>query len=559
MENTTPLSTEDSFTQDLGARLRETLQKNWDLVAYSTHTGEQVYYREVAVKVLEIHDLLRQAKIKPGEKVAILGHNSPHWATVYIALLAYGAIVVPVPRSLRPKMIYRILEHSAARALFVCEHVWENLNEFYLSYLQLIVGFPNWSILFAKESALRNGGSEQLPKASLSKKKLCEQMESFYIHDSEEPVVLNYTSDTVGFPKGVLLPARSLLANIRYAERVVPLKPKDVIVSYLPFEHIYGQVFDFLYGFLMGAHIHILSSAPTLAALLKAFQSYRPRLILLLPSLFQRIFQSSIPHCANKKVIRSMLRFPVVGDWLQYFFRSRLERTFGGNFISVVIGGYHFNPQIESFLRTIHFRYSVGYGLTESGALVTYKAPGRGTPNSVGKVVDGMELEIQNLDKNGVGNICIRGLNLMLGYHNPFDTNVTSVVSNGWFDTGDLGYLDQNNYLHVKGRSVNALVLPSGHRIYPEELENLMNTMPYVQESLLEERKGELVMLVQPSLLTRRRRQLSEAQLFFEMERNRERLNQRLGASVRVSRIELQYRPFELTTKLSVRRPGAHC
>ncbi len=355
------------------------------------------------------------------------------------------------------------------------------------------------------------------------------------------------------------MPARSLLANIRYAERVVPLKPKDVIVSYLPFEHIYGQVFDFLYGFLMGAHIHILSSAPTLAALLKAFQSYRPRLILLLPSLFQRIFQSSIPHCANRKVIRSMLRFPVVGDWLQYFFRSRLERIFGGNFISVVIGGYHFNPQIESFLRTIHFRYSVGYGLTESGALVTYKAPGRGTPNSVGKVVDGMELEIQNLDKNGVGNICIRGLNLMLGYHNPFDTNVTSVVSNGWFDTGDLGYLDQNNYLYVKGRSVNALLLPSGHRIYPEELENLMNTMPYVQESLLEERKGELVMLVQPSLLARRRRQLSEAQLFFEMERNRERLNQRLGASVRVSRIELQYRPFELTTKLSVRRPGAHC
>lgn len=559
MENTTPLSTEDLFTQDLGARLRETLQTHWDLVAYSTHTGEQVYYREVAVKVLEIHELLRRAKIKPGDKVAVLGYNSPYWATTYVALLAYGAVVVPVPRALRSKMIYRILQHSGARALFLCEHLWENLNEFYLSYLQLIVGFPNWSVLFVKESALRDCSFEQVSKVALAKEKIWEQMGAFHTYSSEDPVVLNYTSGTVGFPKGVLLPVRSLLANIRYAERVVPLKPKDVIVSYLPFEHIYGQVFDFLYGFLMGAHIHILSSAPTLAALLKAFQSYHPRLILLLPSLFQRILQSSIPHCANRKVIRSMLRLPVVGGWLQYFFRRRLERIFGSNFISVVIGGYHFNPQIEDFLRTIHFRYSVGYGLTENGALVTYQGPETGKQNSVGQVVEGVELEIQDLDENGVGNICIRGLNLMLGYHNPFDTNVTSVSRNGWFDTGDLGYLDQNNYLYVKGRSVNALVLPSGHRIYPEELENLMNTMPYVQESLLVERRGELVMLVQPSLLTSRRRQLSEAQLFFEMERNRERLNQRLGSSVRVSKIELQYHPFELTTKLSVRRPGAHC
>ncbi len=559
MENTTPLSTEDLFTQDLGARLRETLQTHWDLVAYSTHTGGQVYYREVAVKVLEIHELLRQAKIKPGDKVAVLGYNSPYWATTYVALLAYGAVVVPVPRSLRSKMIYRILQHSGARALFLCEHLWENLNEFYLSYLQLIVGFPNWSVLFVKESALQNCSFEQVSKAALTKEKIWEQMGAFHTYASEDPVVLNYTSGTVGFPKGVLLPARSLLANIRYAERVVPLKSKDVIVSYLPFEHIYGQVFDFLYGFLMGAHVHILSSTPSLSALLKAFQTYHPRLILLLPSLFQRIFQSSIPHCANRKGIRSLLRLPVVGGWVQYFFRRRLERILGSNFISVVIGGYHFNPQIEDFLRTIHFRYSVGYGLTENGALVTYQGPETGKQYSVGQVVEGVELEIQDLDENGVGNICIRGLNLMLGYHNPFDTNVSSVFRKGWFDTGDLGYLDQNNYLYVKGRSVNALLLPSGHRIYPEELENLMNTMPYVQESLLVERRGELVMLVQPSLLTRRRRQLSEAQLFFEMERNRERLNQRLGTSVRVSRIELQYHPFELTTKLSVRRPGAHC
>ena len=540
--------------QDLGTLLHKALDRYWDLVAYSTHAGEHMYYRDIAASVIQLHELLRQAGIAPGDKVALLGRNSPQWATVYIAVVSYGAIVVPISHHLRPKLVYRLLQHSGARALFLCDHIWEELNEFYLSYLQLIVGFHSWEVFLCKRECLKSWHFVPPTLATTHKKELLKRLSHCAPHHPDDPVVLIYTAGTTGFPKGVLLPARSLLSNLCYAERVVPLAPRDAVVSYLPFSHIYGQVFDFLYGFVSGAHLHILSSAPSLRRMAAAFRRYHPKLILLFPALFARIVKEILPTWWSKGWVQSLLSTSLVGVGLQLFFRRRLERFFGDNFISVVVGGSHFNPQIEEFLRTIHFRYSMGYGLTESGSLVSYKASNVGLSLSVGQVVDGVELAIRNCDTNGVGNIYIRGENLMLGYHTPLEKEYISVDGQGWFDTGDLGYLDKNHYLYVKGRSANALPLEGGRRACPEELESLMNTMPYVQESLLVERQGELVMLVQPLWLEGRHHRLSEAQLFLEMERNRDRLNRHVGAEVRVARVELQYDSFEMTAKQSVRR-----
>lgn len=558
MENATAQEALDLQEQDLGTLLHTTLDRHWDLVAYSTYAEEQVYYRDIASGIVQLHELLRQAGIVRGDKIALLGRNSPQWAITYLAVISYGATVVPVSHVLRPKMVYRILQHAEVRGLFLCDHIWEELNEFYLSYLQFIVGFHSWEVFLCKRESLKHWHFKPSILETTSKEELLRQIGERCPHHPDAPIVLNYTTGTVDFPKGVLLPARSLLSNLAYAARILPLAPQDSVVSYLPFSHIYGQVFDFLYAFVSGAHLHILSGAPSLGRIAAAFRRYQPRLIVLFPALFSRIFKETLPSWWNKTWLRTLLSLSVVGGVLQRFFCKRLNRFFGDNFASVVVGGAHFNPQIEEFLQTIHFRYSMGYGLTESGSLVAYKTTDTGQHLSVGRAIDGVELSIRNQDANGVGNICIRGRNLMLGYYNSLETPQDAVDAQGWFDTGDLGYLDKNHYLYVKGRSVNALSLEGGSRAYPEELESFMNTMPYVQESLLVERRGELVMLVQPLLVGGKHRHLSEARLFLEMERNRERLNRRMDAGVSVARVELQYGAFEMTPKHSVLRQSYH-
>ena len=558
MENATAQEALDLQEQDLGTLLHTVFDRHWDLVAYSTYAEERVYYRDIASGIVQLHELLRQAGIVRGDKIALLGRNSPQWAVAYLAVISYGAIVVPVSYLLRPKMVYRILQHAEVRGLFLCDHIWEELNEFYLSYLQFIVGFHSWEVFLCKRESLKSWHFKPSILETSSKEELLRLIGACGPHHPDVPVVLNYTTGTVDFPKGVLLPARSLLSNLAYAARVLPLVPQDTVVSYLPFSHIYGQVFDFLYAFVSGAHLHILSNALSLGRISAAFRRYQPRLILLFPALFSRIFKETFPSWWNTSWLHTLLSLSVVGGVLQRFFCKRLNRFFGDNFASVVVGGAHFNPQIEEFLQTIHFRYSMGYGLTESGSLVAYKTMDMGQHLSVGRAIDGVELSIRNQDANGVGNICIRGRNLMLGYYNSLETPPDAVDAQGWFDTGDLGYLDKNLYLYVKGRSVNALSLGGGFRAYPEELESVMNTMPYVQESLLVERRGELVMLVQPLLVGGKHRHLSEARLFLEMERNRERLNRRMDAGVSVARVELQYGAFEMTPKHSVLRQSYH-
>lgn len=522
-------------------------------VAFTEATGREVTYQDLAHTVDQLHDFFRRAALQPGDRVALLGHNSANWAAVYVATITYGAVIVPLPETAKPNSIYPILEHAEAKLLFVSELLWEELNEFRLVGLQAILSLQDWRLLHSVDPSLHDWLQVLLALPRTEYSVLLERMARYYSHTSETPVVLSYTTGSVDTPKGVLLAMRSLMLNVRYARKVVLLTLGESLVAALPYSHIYGQIFDLLYGLLSGAHTHLLPSTPSLQIICEAFERYKPRLIQIVPSSFERIFKSVVPAWWQRPLPHLMLTLPLIGQRLRKRIRSRLNHLFGDEFMTVVLGGTLLNPVIEDFLHFIGFRYSLGYGLTESAALVTYRTVDANTTRTVGRPIEGVEVSIRDADPTGVGSIFIRGENLMLGYFKNTAVPCDSFDDLGWFDTGDLGYLDKNNYLYVKGRRKNALCM-NGTFVCPEEIESLMNTMPQVQDSLLVERDGELVILVQPMPNRNVRRQLSEAELFFLMERNRERVNAKLHAPVRIDRVQIQYLPFELTTKQSIRR-----
>ena len=526
----------------------------WERVAFTEADGTDVRYEDLAYKVDQLHQLFRRAGLQTGGRVALLGYNSAHWAAVYIATITYGAIIVPLPEDVKDRGLYRILEHAEAKLLFVSEQIWEELNEFYLANLEAIICLQNWQIFNTQNPLLHEWEHIQAVAPKREKAWLFSRMEKYFQHSPETPITLSYSSGTTGTPKGVLLAMRSFVHNMHCARKEVLLAVGDPLVASLPFSHIYGQVFELLYGVLSGAHTYMLSSSPSVSAMSEAFIHYQPRLIQLVPSIFERIFKSVIPTWWQRPFPHFLLSLPLLGSYLRAWLRKQLGGLFGNNFTKVVLGGTLLNPVIEEFLHFIDFRYTLGYGLTESAALVTYRPVNANMTRTVGRPIEGMEVTIRDTDFTGAGTIFIRGVNLMLGYFKDAVETCSSFDDQGWFNTGDLGYVDKNNYLYVRGRRENALSLENGALVSPEELESLMNTMPHVQDSLVVERDGELVVLVQPTQEASAKRRLSEAELFFLMERNRERLNARLRAPVRLARVQIQYQPFELTMKQNIRR-----
>ena len=526
----------------------------WERVAFTEADGTDVRYEDLAYKVDQLHQLFRRAGLQTGGRVALLGYNSAHWAAVYIATITYGAIIVPLPEDVKDRGLYRILEHAEAKLLFVSEQIWEELNEFYLANLEAIICLQNWQIFNTQNPLLHEWEHIQAVAPKREKAWLFSRMEKYFQHSPETPITLSYSSGTTGTPKGVLLAMRSFVHNMHCARKEVLLAVGDPLVASLPFSHTYGQVFELLYGVLSGAHTYMLSSSPSVSAMSEAFIHYQPRLIQLVPSIFERIFKSVIPTWWQRPFPHFLLSLPLLGSYLRARLRKQLGGLFGNNFTKVVLGGTLLNPVIEEFLHFIDFRYTLGYGLTESAALVTYRPVNANMTRTVGRPIEGMEVTIRDTDFTGAGTIFIRGVNLMLGYFKDAVETCSSFDDQGWFNTGDLGYVDKNNYLYVRGRRENALSLENGALVSPEELESLMNTMPHVQDSLVVERDGELVVLVQPTQEASAKRRLSEAELFFLMERNRERLNARLRAPVRLARVQIQYQPFELTMKQNIRR-----
>lgn len=539
--------------------VEDSIRENWDLPALSDYKGSTYYYKDVGRKIARIHIMFEQCDVKKGDKIALLGKNSANWAMTYLAVVSYGAVVVPILPDFHPDDMHHITNHSDSVILFVDDAVWENLDESNMPDLRAIISLSDFRILIEanreKVQQVYDGlndlyvnkyGSEGVDRNQFTLEKI----------PNKEMGVLNYTSGTTGFSKGVMLPLNSLAANIRFAMENMPLKAGDNMVSFLPLAHTYGCAFQFLWPFTIGCHIHFLTRTPSPKIITAAFKEIRPTLIIAVPLILEKIYKKQILPTLNKKSMRMLMKVPFLDKTIYKKIYNKLFDAFGGNFHEVVIGGAPLNADVEKFLKKINFPYSVGYGMTECGPLISYANWDKTKYGSSGKLVDTLELKIDSSDPyQEVGEILVRGENLMYGYYKNEEDTRHSIDEEGWLHTGDLGVTDQDQFIFIRGRSKSVIVGPSGENIYPEEIESKLNNMAFVQESLVLEKNQKLVALVYPDYDMADQEGInSEDKLQELMNHTRKDLNEQLPRFKQVSEIRLYPKEFEKTPKKSIRR-----
>ncbi len=520
---------------------------NWQLPAFSNYTESSINYEEVGRKILWLHRLYETNEIKPGDKIALLGKNSVNWAIVYLATVSYGAVIVPILPDFKSEEVHHIVNHSDSRMFFVADALYENLDDDRMSHLDGIFSLFDFSIHYKpKKKDIKI--PEKLSKIIKSEFRLPQVA-------NDELAAIVYTSGTTGFSKGVMLSHNSLAANVMFAQKNMPLKAGDSLVSFMPLAHSYGCAFEFLFPFTLGCHITFLSKIPSPKIIVQAFQTVRPRLILSVPLIIEKIYRKQIKPALNKPATRIMLSLPGLDKVVKNKVRAKLMDVFGNNFHEIVIGGAALNKEVESFLRDLNFPYTVGYGMTECGPLISYSGWAEIKESSVGKSVDTLEVKIDSKDpQNTVGEIVVRGENVMEGYYKNEQATAETIDEEGWLRTGDLGVIDNDGFIYIRGRSKNMLLGPSGQNIYPEEVEAQLNNMPFVQESLIVERNGKLVALVYPDYDTVDADDLTESQLVEKMEENRKALNQETASFISITQIELVPEEFEKTPTKKIKR-----
>ncbi|HCT29677.1 MAG TPA: long-chain fatty acid--CoA ligase [Bacteroidales bacterium] len=535
----------------------DSIKKNWDLPAFTDYQGATLTYADVARKVEKIHIIFEKTGIQKGDKIALIGKNSSAWAVAFIATVSYGAVLVPILHDFKSDNVHHIVNHSDAMVLFVGDGVWENLNEERMRGVKCIISLLDFAILHentpfsVKEirSKVKELFDEKYPNG------LSPEMISYHKDQSEDLALINYTSGTSGFSKGVMLPYRSLWSNMVFAYGVIPLKPGDNMVSILPLAHAYGAAFEFLYQFSVGCHIHFLTKTPSPKIILDAFAEIRPRVVLAVPLIIEKIYRKNVMDALKRPSLKLLLKVPIIDRRILNKIKEKLTKVFGDNFIEVIIGGAALNPEVELFLRNIGFRYTVGYGMTECGPIITYDSWKTNRLYSPGKVVVNMELKIDSPDpQNVAGEILVRGENVMLGYYKNEEATKQAIDADGWLHTGDLGVIDNDGYLYIKGRSKNMILGSSGQNIYPEEIEARINNMPFVQESLVVEQNQKLIALVFPDFDAADKAGYSNEDLERVIETNRVEVNKNLPQYCQIVKVKLYPEEFEKTPKKSIKR-----
>lgn len=533
------------------------IKQNWDLPAFTDYQGTTLTYADVARKIEKIHIIFEKTGINKGDKIALIGKNSSTWAVAFIATVSYGAVLVPILQDFKPDNVHHIINHSDARVLFTGDTIWENLNESHMRGVKCIISLTDFSILHENTTfsvkEIRNRVKELFNEKYPNG--LTSQMISYHKDQPEELAIINYTSGTSGFSKGVMLPYRSLWSNMVFAQGVIPLQPGDNMVSILPLAHAYGAAFEFLYQFTVGCHIHFLTRTPSPKIILDAFAEIRPRIVLAVPLIIEKIYRKNVLDALKRPSLRILLKVPIIDRRIMNKINQKLAKVFGDNFIEVIIGGAALNPEVESFLRNIGFRYTVGYGMTECGPIITYDSWRTNRLYSTGKSVVNMEVKIDSPDPlNIVGEVLVKGENVMLGYYKNEEATKQAIDADGWLHTGDLGVIDRDGYLYIKGRSKNMILGPSGQNIYPEEIEAKINNMPFVQESLVIEQNQKLNALIFPDFDLADKAGHSNEDLEKIMEVNRIEINKTLPLYCQISKIKLYPEEFEKTPKKSIKR-----
>ena len=536
--------------------IEQSIIKNWDYNALTDYKGITLQYKDVARKIAKFHIVLESAGIQPGDKIAVCGRNSAHWAVASLATITYGAVVVPILHEFKADNIHNIVNHSEAKLLFVGDQAWENLNEDAMPLLMGIASLKDFTALVSR--------SEQLTYAFEHRNEIYGQRYpknfrpehiAYRKTSPEELVIINYTSGTTGYSKGVMLPSRSIWSNITYCYEMRPLKPGDTIVSMLPLGHVFGMTYDFLYGFAAGAHLYFLTRMPSPKIIAQSFAEIKPKLISCVPLIVEKIIKKDVLPKLDNKIGKLLLRVPILNDKLKARARQTAMEIFGGNFNDIIIGGAPFNAEIEDFLKKIGFPYTIAYGMTECGPIICSSRWQDLKKASCGKAATRMKVKIDSPDPNThAGEIVCKGDNLMLGYYKNPEATAQIIDADGWLHTGDLATMDEEGYVTVRGRSKNLLLNSSGQNIYPEEIESKLNNMPYVSESLIVLQNDKLVALIYPDFDDAFAHGLQQADVEKAMEANRIELNQELPAYSQITKIKIHFEEFEKTAKKSIKR-----
>ena len=536
--------------------IEQSIIKNWDKDSLTDYKGITLQYKDVARKIAKFHIVLESAGIQPGDKIAVCGRNSAHWAVTFLATITYGAVIVPILHEFKADNIHNIVNHSEAKLLFVGDQAWENLNEDAMPLLEGIASLADFSSLVSRNEKLtyafehRNAIYGQRYPKNFRPEHICYRKDR-----PEELAIINYTSGTTGYSKGVMLPYRSIWSNVAYCFEMLPVKPGDHIVSMLPMGHVFGMVYDFLYGFSAGAHIYFLTRMPSPKIISQSFSEIKPRVISCVPLIVEKIIKKDILPKVDSKIGKLLLKVPIVNDKIKSLARQAAMEIFGGNFDEIIIGGAPFNAEVEAFLKKIGFPYTIAYGMTECGPIICSSRWENLKLASCGKATTRMEVKIDSPDpKTHAGEIICKGANLMLGYYKNQEATAQIIDVNGWLHTGDLGTIDEEGNVTVRGRSKNLLLTSSGQNIYPEEIESKLNNMPYVAESLIVLQHDKLVALIYPDFDDAFAHGLQQTDIQKVMEQNRIELNQQLPNYSQISKIKIHFEEFEKTAKKSIKR-----
>lgn len=537
--------------------IEQSLRNTWDRPALSDYHGMTLTYKDVARKIAKLHLAFKHAGLGKGDKIAVCGRNSAQWAVAALASITYGTITVPILHDFKPDTIHHLVTHCDARLLFTDASTWENLDHENMPHIKGVVNIADYSLLFSRDKAFTQA-REHLNRLFGDKypERFTPDDVVYERFNQDDIALINYTSGSMGFSKGVMLSYRSLWSNVQYSiDGLDFLVPGDGFVSMLPLAHMFGLTVEMLHPFVKGCHIYFLGRTPSPKILLGAFAEVNPKLIVAVPLVIEKIVKTRVFPMLEKPLMKLLMHIPFVDDRLMAKIKQGLTDAFGGNLKELIIGGAGLNKDVETFLRKIQFPYTVGYGMTECGPLICYSSWNKQKQASCGHAVDRMELRVDSPDPATTpGVLWVRGANVMKGYYKNDEATQACMGADGWMNTGDIAQIDKDGYVFIRGRDKNMILGPSGQNIYPEEIEQQLNNLPYVAESLIVSRDGKLVALIHPDYENATKQGLDDAAVDKQMRDNLKTLNAALPSFSQISDMQIFTEEFEKTPKRSIKR-----
>ena len=536
---------------------QESFQKNWDRPAISNYQGITLHYRDVARRIEKMHIMFEECGLQKGDKVAICSRNQANWAVAFLSTMTYGAVPVPLLHEFKSSNIHHLVNHSEAKILFVDDVIWEGLTETEMPDLHAIIQVNTFKLLYASDQKIVDAREHLNELFGRKYPNVFTKDDINYYEDSaDELAIINYTSGTSGFSKGVMIPYRAVSSNIEFGRTVLPgLDNTKSVVSMLPSAHMYGLMFELLYELSVGAHVHFLSRVPSPKIIMQALAEVKPYIIIAVPLVIEKIYKSKVKPILEKEGIKVLMKLPVLNQVVLNKIKTELINAFGGEFYEVIIGGAAFNKEVESFFKKMNFPFTVGYGMTECAPIIAYDDWTVEKLNSCGKAVNNMEIRIASADPHTIpGEIQVKGANVFLGYYKNEEATNAVFTEDGWFCTGDMGILDEEGSLFIKGRTKCMILGPSGQNIYPEEVETVINNHPYVVDSLVVEDNGGLTALIFPDFATGARDGMRQDAFVKYIEELLPEINKDLPNYAKLKKIEVMSEDFERTPKKSIKR-----